>query len=328
MNQVIQYATEDPEFDVESVIVEVCPSLLNCEETGQLLFRTKINSENNQKQTRDPAPSINGSGSYASGAEHDSDSESFLDEDTAQREDQNRQKETQVRLRHASIGDFLNSKALKTSTVLFSREDAAFHMIDLRLRIICEGGSTSLTISEDLWLSAMTNVFDQLRNLDEGAISLQQTEILIERLWQLFNSELLGKYISRHHSTSTGYPLHDTFDFGFNTNLKNTNREAVQKWIKRANDPDVIHLKPATHEWVENIVKAPLQLLVPLTKICIREWLHSDEMPRELYWRYRFAWLCLLAVSTERAKLVKPSMLNTANRQISFHHASPFCGRG
>ncbi len=321
LNQIIQYATEDPEFDVESVIAEACASLLSCEETGQLLFRKKINSENSQKQTRDPAQSINGSGGYTSGAEHDSDSESFLDEDTAQREDQNRQKETQVRVRHASVGDFLNSKALKTSAILFSREDAAFHTIDLSLRIICEGGSTPLTVSEDLWLSAMTNVFDQLRNLAEEAISLQQTEMLIEKLWQLFNSELVGKHISRPHSTSTGYPLFETFDFGFNTDLGHTNRQAVQKWIKRAKDFDVIHLKPATREWVENVAKAPLQLLVPLTKICIREWLHSDEQPFRLLSRYRFAWLCLAAVSTRRVTLVKASMLNSANRQISSHHA-------
>jgi hypothetical protein len=41
-----------------------------------------------------------------------------------------------------------------------------------------------------------------------------------------------------------------------------------------------------------------LQLLVPLTKICIHEWLHSDEQPVDLYWRYRFARICLVAVST------------------------------
>jgi hypothetical protein len=322
LNQVIQYATEDPEFDVESVIAEACASLLSCEETGQLLFRTKINLVN------DPAQSNDGSG-YISGAEYDSDSESFLDEDTAQREEQNRQKETQVRVRHASVGDFLNRKVLKTSAVLFSPEDAAFHTLDLSLRIICEGGSTPLTISEDLWLSAMTNVFDQLRNLTEDAISLEQTEILIEKLWQLFNTELLGKYISRHHATSTGCPLYSTFDFGFNTDLGHPNRQAVQKWIIRANDSDAIHLKPATRNWVENVAKAPLQLLVPLTKICIHEWLHSNENPRGLYWRYRFAWLCLLAVSTGRATLVKASMLKSANRQISSHHASLSCsGRG
>jgi hypothetical protein len=298
LNQVIQYATEDPEFDVESAIAEACASLLSYEETGQLLFRTKIISETNQTQTRDPAQSNNNSSTYTGGEEHDSDSESFLDEDTDQREVQNRQKETLVKVRHASVGDFLNSKALKTSAVLFSREDAAFHTVELSLRIICEGGSTSLTVSEDLWLNAMTNVFDQLHNLAEGAISLQQTETLIEGLWQLFNSELLGKYISRHHSTSHGYPLHETFDFGFNTNLGHDKRQAVQKWIEKANDSDVIHLKPATREWVENVAKAPLQLLVPLTKICIREWLHSDAQPFELYWRYRFAWLCLVAVST------------------------------
>ncbi|KAH7074344.1 hypothetical protein BKA63DRAFT_312072 [Paraphoma chrysanthemicola] len=295
LNQIIQYATEDPDFDVESVIEKACASLLICEETGQLLFRTKIHSESSQKQTRDSAQSINGSGGYANGAEKDSDSESFVDEDTAEQELENRQKEIKVRVRHASVGDFLNGKALRTSAILFSREDAAFHTVDLSLRIICEGGSTPLTISEDLWLSAMTNVFDQLHNLAEESISLEQTEVLIEKLWYLFNSEVLGRFISRHHTTSTGYPLHNTFDFGFNTDLGHTNRQAVQKWIKGANNSDVIYLKPATREWVENVAKAPLQLLVPLTKVCIREWLHSDERPHELYWRYRFAWLCLVA---------------------------------
>ncbi|KAH7087293.1 hypothetical protein FB567DRAFT_591977 [Paraphoma chrysanthemicola] len=295
LNQIIQYATDNPEFDVETVIVEACASLLTCEETGQLLFQSKIKSESSQNQPRDSVQSINGSTGCTSGAEDDFDSESFVDEETDERQREDCQKETKVRVRHASVGDFLNSKALKTSAILFSREDAAFHAVDLSLRIVCEGGSTSLTISEDLWLNAMTNVFNQLHSLSEEAISLEQTEILIERLWYLFNSDVLGKYISRRHSTPSGLPLYDTFDFGFNTDLAHANRQAVQKWIKRANDSDVIHLKPETREWVENVAKAPLQLLVPLTKVCIREWLHSAEKPYELYGRYNFAWLCLVA---------------------------------
>ena len=201
-----------------------------------------------------------------------------------------------MKVRHASISDFLHSKELKTSPILLNRVDAAFHAVELSLRIICEGDSPEPTISESLWLYAMTNIFDQLHNLDEGAVSPQQTEYVIEKLWQLFNSEPLARFISRHHSTRTGYPLHNSFSFGFNTDLDNTNRKAVQKWVKKANESN-IHMKPATRQWVESIIQTPLQLLAPLTKTCIREWLCSDETPVKLYWRFRFAWLCLVSVS-------------------------------
>jgi hypothetical protein len=295
LNQVIRYATDDPEFDVESAIEKYCASLLVCEETGRLLFRTKISLEDKQKHNHSSAESVDDSGESASGAEDGSDEE-FLDEDAADREVETREREIKVKVRHASLSDFLNSEELKTSSILSNRVDAAFHAAELSLRIICEGASPQLTISESLWLYAMTNIFEQLRNLDEVAVSPQQTEYLIEKLWQLFNSEPLAQFISRHHSTSEGYPLHDSFDFGFNVDLENTNRQAVQKWIKKASDPN-IHIKPATRQWVENIIESPLQLLVPLTKACIHEWLCSDEMPGLLYWRYRFAWLCLVSVS-------------------------------
>lgn len=325
LNQVIQYATEDPEFDVESVIEESCASLVSCEETGGLLFRTKINSENEQKHTHSSVESVYDSGENVRKTKDDSDLESLLDEDAADQEVEERERETQVKVRHASISDFLNSKELKTSPILFNRVDAAFHTVELSLRIICEAASPRLTISESLWLYAMTNLFEQLHNLDDGAISPQQTEFLIERLWQLFNSEALAQYISRHHSTRTGYPLHESFEFGFNVDLGHTNRQAVQKWIKKANDPNV-HMKPTTRQWVEKIIEAPLQLLVPLTKICIHEWLYSDETPFELYWRYRFAWLCLVSVSLRMSGVCSSHILIDSNRQTSSRHASPSLG--
>lgn len=324
LNHVIQYATDDPEFDVELAITESCASLVSCEETGRLLFRRKIDSENNQKRIHNSVKSFNSGGEDA-GEGDDADSASLLDEDAAQQEEENRQKEIQVKVRHASIGDFLNSKGLKTSAILFSRGDATFHSVELSLRIILEGVSAPVRIS-DLWLYAMTNIFDQLRNLDERSISPQQTVFIIEGLWQLFNSEPLAKYISQHHSTPTGYPLHDSFFFGFNTDLGHTNRQAVRKWIEKANSLEVIELKPATRQWADKIIAVPLQLLVPLTKVCIHEWLHSDEPPSLLYWRWRFAWLCLVAVSNGRAILKKANILIDLKRQTLSRHVTPSLG--
>ncbi|KAF2794591.1 hypothetical protein K505DRAFT_324678 [Melanomma pulvis-pyrius CBS 109.77] len=295
LNEFIQYATEDPEFDVESAIADSCASLLSCEEMGRLLLQTKMKSENNQRQTQDSAETANDRGEDGDEIEEDSDLESLLDEDAAEREEYTRQRETKVNVRHASVGDFLNSKGLKTSTVLFSREDAAFHTAELSLRIICEGASAPLTISWDVWFHAMTNIFEQLDNVDEKTTAPYQTEIIIELLWVLFNSEALAKFISRLDSIGSEYVLNKSFFLGFNTDLGHKNRQAVQKWITKANGPDIIQLKPATRKWVEEIVESPLKLLVPLTKVCIHEWLYFDEGPFELYWRYRFAWLCLVA---------------------------------
>jgi hypothetical protein len=45
LNQLIQYASEDALFDIKIAIVDSCASLVNYEETGQVLFQTKIKSE-------------------------------------------------------------------------------------------------------------------------------------------------------------------------------------------------------------------------------------------------------------------------------------------
>jgi ABC-type dipeptide/oligopeptide/nickel transport system ATPase component len=295
LNQIIRYATSDPEFYVESVIEKYCASLLVCEETGELLFQSKITSESREKDDRSSVGTICDSDGSASEEEDDSESD-FLDEDAADREVEARQRETKVKVRHASVSDFLDNKELQTSSILLNRVDAAFHMVELSLGIILEGASPEPTISESLWLYAMNNFLNQLRFLETGVISPQRIEFLIEKLWKIFNSELLARFISRHHATEEGYPLHDSFAFGFNTDLENINRQAIQKWIKKAHDSR-IHMKPATRQWVENMIQSPLQLLVPLTKTCIHEWLCSDETPFILYWRYRFAWLCLVSVS-------------------------------
>jgi hypothetical protein len=144
----------------------------------------------------------------------------------------------------------------------------------------------------------MTNMCDQLRSLYERDISSEETGITVERISEIFNSQPLAKYISQCTVISENYGMFKdgSFFFGLNTELEDSNRQIIQRWIEKANT-DTAQLGAETRTWAKAVLENPLKLLVPLAETCIREWLNCDGEPFELYWRFSFSWQCVVSVS-------------------------------
>ncbi|KAJ9647100.1 hypothetical protein H2199_002086 [Coniosporium tulheliwenetii] len=288
LNQVIQFAIEDETFDVEGIIKNSCASLIGLDQTGRVLCDALIKSEALAED------SLNAGGGEDEVGELDEDlgSDSELDEDEAEAEAEESQRELLVNLRHASLGDYVKSKdlkATKATKALLSSRDAKVHIVTTSLRIICKGAD----VPEPLWLHATSHIWDQLGDLNDA--SEEETKIVVELIAEMFTSSPIQQYISGHHADSDGYPLHgDSFFFGSNAGLQNNNRKVIRKWLEKADALKSVHLEPKVSTWVKEVLANPAKLLSPLVKTCIREWLNCDGEAYELYWRFRFAWHCIV----------------------------------
>jgi hypothetical protein len=280
LNQIIQFVTTDDIFDAERTIRSTCVSLFRLVQTGQVLFDTLVKSET----LVEVGPNTGG----ADESDEASELESELDEDEADEREEERQREIFVHLRHASLGDYVKNRDLKPTGILFNVSEARLHIVLTTLRLICEGPS----VPEPVWLYAMENWSNQLHDLNEKSVSEEDTKLIVECIATIFTSEPLGKYIAQH-------PLHngDCFFFGSNTDLQHRNRTVIHKWLKKAADLKSVELASDAGEWVNEVLKHPLSLLVPLTETCIREWLSCDDGARhKLDRRFRFAWRCAISV--------------------------------
>jgi hypothetical protein len=293
LNQIIRIATSDEMFDAKQTIDETCASLLLMVKTGEVLF--------------DEVQSIAAANSIAmnsivedveEGAELLDDEENEDDAiDEAEEKRQAQEREIFVNLRHASLGDYFNRLNLQSSAILHIGRDAKAHVILTSLSIICQGPNAP----QELWLYLMTTHLAQLRSLDEKDTTDGETRRIVEYLVQIFLSDRLQKHIAKVHRTSNGYPLldisGDSFFFGTNTDLQHENRLVVLKWFKKADCMTSENLTDEASSWVKSILEEPLKLLIPLVKTSVREWLACEGNAFEMFWRFRFAWLCIISVS-------------------------------
>jgi hypothetical protein len=297
LNQIIRFAAKDELFDAEWTIEKTCASLLVIVKTGDVLF---------DESRLDAAAS----GIDMSSTKEDPEDEDEVYDDDEEKENeaineeeernQNRHREIFVNLRHASLGDYLKRSNLEPTPILLTARDASAHIVLTSLRIICKGADSP----QELWLYLMTTFLDQLRSVDEKNVSEEDTKRIVEHLLEIFLLKPLQTHIAKFHATPNGYPLlgdsgdGDCFFFGTNINLQHKNRLVVQKWFKKADRMTSVKLDDEASKWIKTVIEEPLKLLIPLTKTCIREWLACDGPAFEMYWRFRFAWQCIVSVST------------------------------
>jgi hypothetical protein len=186
--------------------------------------------------------------------------ESELDEDEADEREEERQSEIFVHLRHTSLGDCVKNRDLKTTGIILNVSETRLHIVLTTLRLISEDPN----VPEPVSLYAMENWLDQLRHLSEKSVSEEDIKLIVECIATIFTSEPLGRYIAQHHR---GYPLHhgDCFFFGPNTGLQHKNGTVIHKWLKKAADLKSVELASDVGEWLNEALKCPLCLLVPLT---------------------------------------------------------------
>jgi tetratricopeptide (TPR) repeat protein len=280
LNQLLESVSEG-DSDVEDLIENSCASLISLEERGQLLLKNLTKADMFDEEALQSK--------NMDGLEPQCD---FEEADEVEIE---RQSDTVVKLRHASIGDYLKSKNLQSSEILLNKKDVAYHMVKTHLRIICAGEDAP----ESLWLDLMVTIWNELRNLDERSLFPHQIRAIIELLWELFTSESLAKYIAQVHvKNSMPDLMSDGFFLGSNIDLEHPYRQAIVRWLKLAEKEGLQELKPEIRSWVQKILQAPLQLLVPQAKTCIEEWInYDDDEPYDLSYRFCFAWYCVITVS-------------------------------
>jgi hypothetical protein len=290
LNQIIRFATDVESFDTEKT-VNICASLFQVAKTRNVLFKTLVEPLGGPLNSG----SIEGEFDESDDQKENCESEEELDEDEVCELEEERQGEIFIHLRHASVGDYIEDSGRKPMGVLFNANEAPLHMLLTNLRIVCEGSS----VPERLWHHAMDSWLSQLHDLDEKTVLEADIRLIVEHLATIFNSEALGKYIAQEKCLSSWNSYYSSkFDFGSNTDLQNRNRATIRKWLQRAVDLKSISLAPDVDEWIKELIKHPLKLLVPLSKTCITEWLACDGSSKELSARFGFAWFCATSVRT------------------------------
>jgi hypothetical protein len=294
LNQILQFVKKGTSFDVETMITNTCISLISYEETGHSLFEKMI------KPVSLEIPGAKQEGEIET-AEEELDEEEMDEQQeeeeiiNQQVEEDQRQRETMVKLCHASVSDYIKSEHLKTTNILYSLNDAKLNLAEMMLQMACAGATAPI----DAWVYSMTNFCNQLEHLNGIEVSKENTAFIAEHIWEVFESEPLGKYISKQSSTYVGAPLQfESGGFSFGPNIQknnNKNRQVLLKWIEKANsNPEL--LKPETRGWANKVLQNPLKLLAPLAETCIREWLNFDGDKYELLRRFQFASHCVSSV--------------------------------
>lgn len=314
LNDILHFSCGSQYSDAEVILEETCASLFILVKTGEVLFdeanREEMEIQNGADNSRADAEDDDRAGNADPELEEENyDDENYDDEKEiaaiaeADEQHRNRQRNIFVQLRHASLGDYLRKTDLKSTSVLLGANQGQAHVVAKMLRMVCEGADAP----QRLWLYLTANFLDQLRSLDCSLVSEATTHVIVRYLHRIFTSETLGKHIAKFHTTEKGYPLLVAGDgflsFGLNTAQQNENYLVILNWLHKAQDTGLTKLAPEISNWVEQILSNHLQLLVPLVKTCINEWLTCKADGSEPYWRFRFIFQCILSVSTVRPHL-------------------------
>lgn len=303
LNQLVSLSAPGQIVDAETILEGTCSSLFLMVKTGESLLeqldRVEDRTDNDVGENEDIQQSLVDN---TSDGEND---EEYMDEEyddekemdaiaEAEEELQRRQREIFVQLRHASLGDYLKRPELQSSSILLNARQGKAEVILTTLRVICQG----VDAPQELWLDLTSNFLDQLRSLGDTELSEDDTASIVNCLYDIFTSETLGRHIAKFHSTSKGYPLiEDCFFFGINSDVQHPNRLLIQRWLRLGLNMAETKLRAGVSTWIKSVLETPTELLVPLTNVCVREWICCKADPFELYWRFRFAWRCIVAVS-------------------------------
>jgi hypothetical protein len=285
LNELIRYTTNDDKFNVEFMIQETCSSLIVYESIG------KLRIEEIAKAEASVAPNTDGGGTEgidtALDASYEDDSE-YLNDEEDQAQEKERQEQKMVKLCHASIGDYLNDKDLKSSNILFNSKDAKFHIISTTLELILAGSIAPKT----LWIYALSGMSEQLQWLEGLTLTEDQIKFVSKHVVDILSSESIRETISQYYEDRS---LVENLKFGLNTEKENVHRSVLLKWIQKANDLELFS-DQQTQEWIKATLGTPLSLLAPLAKVLIQDWLKCNGSQSDCYWRYHFAWSCIVSV--------------------------------
>jgi hypothetical protein len=303
LNQLVSLSAPGQIVDAETILEETCGSLFLMVKTGEVLLdeldRVEDRADNDVGDNEHLQNSL-----IVNTSDVENDEETFDEEydegkemdaiAEAEEELQRRQREIFVQQRHASLGDYLRRPELPSSSILLNARRGEAEVVLSTLRVICQG----VDAPQELWLYLTSNFLEQLRSLVDTELSEDDTAGIVNCLYDIFTSESLGRHIAKFHATSKGYPLmEDCFFFGINSNLQHPNRLLIQRWLRLGLNMAATKLRAGVSAWIELVLETPTALLVPLTNVCVREWLCCEGDPFELYWRFRFAWRCIVAVS-------------------------------
>lgn len=282
LNLIIQFLTEDELFDVEIAIKNHCASLIILTKTGTALLDEILQSDEDSEATTPTAYAASLSEiSTDGGIEDESNEENDLTEKI--------QQDTVVELLHASLGDYFRNPRAQTTALIFSASEARVRIVISTLRIFCQGSH----VDPRLWWFALQNWMTQLQDLDEKLVSDSDTKTIVEYLVQVFyaSKDLQQHIVGTIRNVGFGH-----LEFGYNDNPHHPFRVTVHKWFHKALQNPSIVLDHATSEWIREVLENPMQLLAPLTRICVSEWLQADGETMWLYWRYRLSLNLLLSV--------------------------------
>ena len=300
LNLIIQFLTEDELFDVEIAIKNHCASLIILTKTGSVLLDEILQSDEDAAAPTAYAASsselstIDRLGDAADIAQDDGGIEDAVDESNDESNDENdltekMQRDIVVQLLHASLGDYFRNPRAQTTELIYSVSEARVRIVISTMRIFCQGSH----VNPSLWWFALENWMTQLKDLDERLVSDRDTKTIIEYLVEVFyaSNELQQHIVGTIRNVGL-----DHFEFGYNDNPQHPFRVTVLRWFRKALESPSIVLDDATSEWIREVLENPMRLLVPLTRICVSEWLQADGESVWLYWRYRLSLRLLLSV--------------------------------
>ncbi|KAN0106705.1 hypothetical protein V8E51_009581 [Hyaloscypha variabilis] len=312
LNEILESSIGKQYSDAQVILEQTCASLFVLVKTGELLLEESNQAETKTQEDRDTAQNLsrNNNGRDSSENEPEGNNHDVEDHDDDEDYDEERelvewaeaeevrrkhQRDTFVHLRHASLGDYLRRADLKPTAILLGAKKSEVHVVVAMLQIICKGADAP----QELWLYLMANLLSQLGSLDCSIVSEADTKLIIRFLHELFTSETLARHIAKFHHTSEGYPLieKENFSFGVNTDQQNENSIIIRRWLQKSQDTGLNRLDSEISKWVGEILSDASQLLVPLVKICINEWLECSGSGLELYWRFFFIWICILSTN-------------------------------
>jgi Cdc6-like AAA superfamily ATPase len=316
LNLVVQFLTEDEMFDVEIAIKKHFSSLIILTKTGAALLDEILKSDEEEAITstvytagslelsaidelgQEQGGTVDSLGGTikpvtedepgvvqaAGGTEHEGDA-SDEENDLVEKV----QGDIVVELRHASLGDYLRNPRAQTTGLIYSVSEARVRIVISTMRIFCQGRQ----VQPRLWWFALQNWMKQLQDLDDKIVSDNDTKTIVEYLVQVFYG---SKELQSHIVGTIRNFGQEHFEFGYNSNPQHPFRVTIHRWFKKALQNSSIVLDNATSEWISEVLEHPMRLLVPLTRICVSEWLQADDDTVWLYSRYRLGLTLLLSV--------------------------------
>jgi hypothetical protein len=316
LNLVIQFLTEDEMFDVEIAIKNHFSSLIILTKTGTALLDEILKSDEEEaiistvytvgsldlsandelaREQGGTADSLGGTIKLVTGDEPRIAQAARGTEDEGDASDEENdfvekvQQDIVVELRHASLGDYLRNPRAQTTALIYSVSEARIRIVVSTMKIFCQGHQ----VQKRLWWFALQDWMKQLQDLDDHIVSDNDTKTIVEYLVQVFygSKELQSHIVGTIRNVGLEH-----FEFGYNSNPQHPFRVTIHRWFKKALQSPSIVLDNTTSEWISEVLEHPMRLLVPLTRICVSEWLQADGDTVWLYWRYRLGLKLLLSV--------------------------------